>query len=105
MYVLPGFSYRVWETVVEERESPYRDPRQHDELRQYEVGVCVDCNQLILMFEPMETSEHQMEEKKSFHLDGQYIHVTCEECRLCGMMTGELVPCISYEDGSCDRTR
>ncbi len=99
MYVLPDFSYRAWKTTEDDRGD------QYDELRQYEVGVCMDCNRLILMHEALETSEHQMVEKQGFHIEGQHIHVTCEECTQCGMMTGELVPCISNADGSCERSK
>lgn len=104
LYVLPDFSYRAWKTTTDY----IRDPDgeyPYDELRQYEVGICVDCNQLILMYEAVETNKHQMVEKQGFHIAGQHIHVTCMECTQCGMMTGELVPCISHEDGSCERSK
>lgn len=99
LYVLPDFSYSAWKTVEDKLGRPY------DELRQYRVGVCIDCNVVVTMFEVVDNGEHQMVEKQGFHIDGQYIHVTCQECLLCGLMTGELVPCISYEDGNCERTK
>ncbi len=104
LYVLPDFNYQAWKTTTDYIRDPKGD-YPYDELRQYEVGVCVDCNQLILLYEAVETSEHQMVEKQGFHIEGQYIHVICEECTQCGMMTGELVPCISHEDGSCERSK
>lgn len=99
LYVLPDSNYFVWKEVKEE------DGHNYDELRKYEASVCIDCNLVVTLFESMERDEHRMEEKQGFHIEGQYIHVTIEECLLCGLMTGELVPCIVYEDGSCDRNK
>lgn len=95
---LPDFDYSMWKAA--------KDPGGHTYHQQceYSVGVCMDCGLAVPMVEVMDISEHQMAEKQGFHIEGQYIHVICEECLLCGMMTGELVPCISYEDGSCERT-
>lgn len=68
----------------------------------YDVGVCVDCGIVATVIDRLEYSAHQMVEKNGFHVEGQYIHVACQECVLCGYMTGEFVPCVSYEDGTCD---
>lgn len=99
LYVLPDSDYSVWKEVKDEEGHTY------DELRKYEASVCIDCNLVVMLYESVESAEHQMEEKQGFHIEGQYIHVTIEECLLCGLMTGELVPCIVYEDGSCDRNK
>lgn len=99
MYVLPDLEYTAWKTKTDRMGRPY------DELRQYRVAVCIDCNLVAPMHVVLQTADHQFEEKQGFHITGQYIHVTCEECTLCGLMVGELVPCISNEDGSCERTQ
>lgn len=97
LYLLPEFNHAVWRSVTDEGGHTY-----HERV-EYDVSVCMDCNLVVTLFEIMESGEHQMEEKQGFHIEGQYIHVTCEECLLCGLMTGALVPCVSYEDGTCDR--
>ena len=99
LYVLPEFGYSTWKSAED------IDGHTYHERYEYCVGVCIDCNLVTALFEIAEKGEHQMAEKQGFHIEGQYIHVTCKECLLCGMMNGELVPCIAYEDGSCDRTR
>ena len=82
--------------------------KTNDKLHQrieYGVGICVDCGTFGTLVSEMEHSEHQMAASEGFHIDGQYIHVIWEECLVCGMIDGALVPCISYEDGVCDRTK
>lgn len=94
MYALPAFSRTVW--------VPVENGFFHQRV-EYDVAGCLDCGLVATVYEIKETSQHQMEEKQGFHIEGQYIHVTCQECLLCGLMTGALVPCITYEDGTCDR--
>lgn len=95
MYRLRQFDRSVWRIVGE----------QLHQRVEYSVGVCLDCGLVGALVAEKEAGVHQMEIKPGFHIEGQYIHVTCQECELCGMMTGELIPCISYKDGTCEKTK
>lgn len=95
MYRLRQFDRSVWRTVGE----------QMHQRMEYSVCVCIDCGLIGTLVAVKEAGMHQMEIKPGFHIEGQYIHVTCQECELCGMMTGGLIPCISYEEGTCEKTK
>ena len=95
LYRLSEFNRAEWEPV-------------NDQLHQrieYGVGICVDCGTFGTLVRKLENGTHQLVESEGFHIEGQYIHVIWEECLLCGMIEGDLVPCISYEDLSCERTK
>ncbi len=95
--ILPQFTKMVWEPANNGEEEI-----NHVQL-EYCVGVCMDCGTVAAVYNLTAKEPHQMVDKQGFHIDGQYTHVTCRECAICGMMTGELVPCISNETGICER--
>ena len=75
----------------------------YHEYRLWWIGLCIDCGQSYEMYLPGEQQMHQMGPEKGFHVDGQHIHATCQECLTCGYMIGELIPCIAFKDGSCEQ--
>lgn len=95
LYWLPDFNRTEWKKV---------NDKLHQRI-EYGVGICVDCGTFGTLFRELEHGEHQMVASEGFHIEGQYIHVVWEECLLCGVIDGALVPCVSYEDGICDRTK
>ena len=95
---LPDFTREVYENG----RNGAGDPVHH--LVCYDVGVCLDCGLVATVMAGQENEVCRMIDKRGFHVEGQHIHVVCRECAVCGYMTGELVPCVAYEDGSCDTT-